>query len=737
MPFYYCSCTNSIIYGVTVNVVCKDLIINYIESDRSISLKRDGAEHNGSEINNMQVMDESNMKTCAVCRKDCKNNHEQYRKDCDNCGCPIALHESTTNTSVDSIVKSKEMLFLNEKMDKDSGCSFEEYVWVPPSLKLPQIKKYMSSLPEEKIPYIHSIGEKYRIKQLLRQLPPHDNDLKHCTSLDKINQQDFNNFCQMRLTHCLGRGTISFLNNSDDFSCYKCHQYLTKQDVVVEINQQDKCFRYHTRCFVCEDCTELLVDLIYFVHKDKLYCGRHHAEKFKPRCAACDELIFCKECTDAEGSSWHPHHFTCHECCVQLGDRRYVMKNDRSYCCTCYQNIYNDICDTCQTPIQLNESQITHLSVHWHKNHECFSCYYCKKSLMDDVPYLPKLSHIFCSTECSNLFLKDSGYNSSSTNNSSRSTVEYLNHFRKNQDNQIQLKRNITFDKGLKKNNVPQIDEFEDYDIFSNISNDVSKHLQPILNSTELSNSNVDVVTSSSLNSNGSDQSNSTLDGEIVDASSIDLFDCSFVNPTRLSPPPQADIVEYNNLNPERKKYLFDQNISSNSDIKPIFNGDCFSESNNVYETSLNINSSPKFIVTKCESLTCLKDVPFNNYSNINCMSQEDCTSQNDKPLQSVFEKFSENKKKTLARNVRFKSPMEVYRRRYVNGFSKLEFCKYDFSNKFQNSNSSSDDSEDDYDYIDSFYNVKILPAENDTTQHTSKRKKRLKNKRVNGCVIF
>ena len=35
---------------------------------------------------------------------------------------------------------------------------------------------------------------------------------------------------------------------------------------------------------------ELLVDLIYFHVDGELYCGRHHAETLKPRCAACDEV---------------------------------------------------------------------------------------------------------------------------------------------------------------------------------------------------------------------------------------------------------------------------------------------------------------------------------------------------------------------------------------------------------------------------------------------------------------
>lgn len=43
---------------------------------------------------------------------------------------------------------------------------------------------YFSCLPEEKVPYVNSPGEKHRIRQLLYQLPPHDNEVKkRCNSL--------------------------------------------------------------------------------------------------------------------------------------------------------------------------------------------------------------------------------------------------------------------------------------------------------------------------------------------------------------------------------------------------------------------------------------------------------------------------------------------------------------------------------------------------------------------------
>lgn len=50
---------------------------------------------------------------------------------------------------------------------------------VPPLIHptSPQVHQYYSSLPEDKVPYVNSPGEKHRIKQLLHQLPPHDNEV--------------------------------------------------------------------------------------------------------------------------------------------------------------------------------------------------------------------------------------------------------------------------------------------------------------------------------------------------------------------------------------------------------------------------------------------------------------------------------------------------------------------------------------------------------------------------------
>lgn len=92
--------------------------------------------------------------------------------------------------------------------DDDSGCASEEYAWVPPGLKpeqvtagvlgscwgrggedmfghtgstfplLTQVYQYFSCLPEDRVPYVNSPGERNRIKQLLHQLPAHDSEVR-------------------------------------------------------------------------------------------------------------------------------------------------------------------------------------------------------------------------------------------------------------------------------------------------------------------------------------------------------------------------------------------------------------------------------------------------------------------------------------------------------------------------------------------------------------------------------
>lgn len=73
----------------------------------------------------------------------------------------------------------------------------------------------MSCLPEDKVPYINSPGEKYRIRQLLQQLPPHDNQIRYCNSLSEEEKRELHIFSSRRKREALGRGSARQLPITD------------------------------------------------------------------------------------------------------------------------------------------------------------------------------------------------------------------------------------------------------------------------------------------------------------------------------------------------------------------------------------------------------------------------------------------------------------------------------------------------------------------------------------------
>ncbi|XP_023811427.1 prickle-like protein 1 [Oryzias latipes] len=284
--------------------------------------------------------------------------------------------------------------------DDDSGCALEEYAWVPPGLRPEQVQLYFSCLPEEKIPYVNSPGEKFRIKQLLYQLPPHDNEVRYCQSLTEEEKKELHMFSIQRKKEALGRGTVKLLpRNLLNNICELCSENINGGEMAIFASRASSGVCWHPGCFACSTCRELLVDLIYFYHEGKIHCGRHHAELLKPRCSACDEIIFADECTEAEGRHWHMKHFSCFECETILGGQRYIMKDGRPYCCGCFESLYAEYCEACGEHIGVDHAQMTYDGLHWHATESCFSCAQCKSPLLG-CPFLPYHGHIYCSKAC-------------------------------------------------------------------------------------------------------------------------------------------------------------------------------------------------------------------------------------------------------------------------------------------------------------------------------------------------
>ncbi|XP_060653255.1 LOW QUALITY PROTEIN: protein espinas [Drosophila nasuta] len=286
----------------------------------------------------------------------------------------------------------------NSQSDDDSGCALEEYTWVPPGLRPDQVRLYFSQLPDDKVPYVNSPGEKYRVKQLLNQLPPQDNEVRYCHSLSDEERKELRIFSAQRKREALGRGAVRLL--SDERPCKGCEEQLSGGDIVVFAQRLGAQLCWHPGCFVCSVCKELLVDLIYFQRDGNLYCGRHHAETQKPRCSACDEIIFSDECTEAEGRTWHMKHFACQECEHQLGGQRYIMRDGKPYCLGCFDTMFAEYCDYCGEVIGVDQGQMSHDGQHWHATDQCFSCCTCRCSLLGR-PFLPRRGTIYCSIACS------------------------------------------------------------------------------------------------------------------------------------------------------------------------------------------------------------------------------------------------------------------------------------------------------------------------------------------------
>ncbi|XP_065305462.1 protein prickle-like isoform X1 [Dermacentor albipictus] len=311
--------------------------------------------------------------------------------------------------------------------DDDSGCALEEYTWVPPGLKPEQVHLYFSSLPEDKVPYVNSVGEKYRIRQLLHQLPPHDSEVRYCNGLCEEERRELRLFSSQRKREALGRGSVRQLPvnaaSLPPIVCQNCEEPLSAGDMCVLASRAGPDCGWHPGCFTCCTCGELLVDLIYFHREGKLYCGRHHAESLKPRCTACDEIIFADECTEAEGQAWHMRHFCCFECDRQLGGQRYIMRDGRPYCLRCFDAMFAEFCDTCGEPVGVDQGQMSHEGQHWHATEACFRCATCRQSLLGR-PFLPRKGLIYCSLQCSKGDSKSSSQKGNGSPSSSKGLVQ-------------------------------------------------------------------------------------------------------------------------------------------------------------------------------------------------------------------------------------------------------------------------------------------------------------------------
>ncbi|KAK2702965.1 prickle planar cell polarity protein 3-A-like isoform X2 [Artemia franciscana] len=328
-------------------------------------------------------------KPCLSCGIKCKGfKPHPWRKSCLACQCDREKHAYGPEN-----VGALEKLGMKEKFKEPRDPKMvERYAWIPAGLSVDNVEEYMNLLPSDKVPLRGSTGEKWREQQLVVQLPRQDLNLQYCRHLETQHRNDYISFINARNEIALDYGYVK-QGTTKPMPCYGCGSRIPANSMTVMAPKFGESIGWHPSCFSCTECGEILVDLAYCIHEDQVYCERHYAEQLKPRCSACDELIFSGEYTKAMSKDWHIGHFSCWQCDESLTGQRYVLRDEHPYCVKCYEMNFANTCDECNKLIGIDSKDLSYKERHWHE--ACFLCFKCRVSLVDKQ-FGSKAEKIYC-----------------------------------------------------------------------------------------------------------------------------------------------------------------------------------------------------------------------------------------------------------------------------------------------------------------------------------------------------
>ena len=218
--------------------------------------------------------------------------------------------------------------------------------------------------------------------------------------------------------------------------CTGCNHEMPPGSVAIFAERSAHGDCWHTTCFSCTKCGEMLEDLLYFYSNGQLYCGRDFADLMNiPRCSACDELIFAEEYTKAEGRFWHMSHFCCWICDTALAGKKYVPGTvGQPHCQGCWNKRFGKMCVACGEHIRLGEQRVSLGEDSWHARQECYKCDVCQTGLSGRKVSRAQ-SALVCSSNCgrklstgrySNTYPSNSDVSRSSTHSYAHATPSHL-----------------------------------------------------------------------------------------------------------------------------------------------------------------------------------------------------------------------------------------------------------------------------------------------------------------------
>ncbi|ESN90665.1 hypothetical protein HELRODRAFT_71169, partial [Helobdella robusta] len=335
---------------------------------------------------------------CLFCNKKCTGFAlHDWRNTCRKCKCARDCHDVVIKSSVTLFDRLGMKLCgapqATSQSERDRANRLG-YSWIPFGLDTSKVNEYMHQLDNNKIPRLGTDGDKYRSTQLRQQLPRQDFSQLYCRQLNAptttaMQKQSFEEFVATR-SATIDVASVKVNHNG---TCHQCDGELQNGDLTVEATKYMGGLAWHVACFTCSTCEELLVDMCYCSKDGVLYCQRHYAELFRPRCAACDELIFSGEYTKAMDQDWHNGHFACFNCDLNLTGHRYVLRDEHPYCIECYERLYAHVCNECKHVIGTDSKDLSYKDAHWHE--KCFKCCDCHLSLVEK-PFATTNNKLYC-----------------------------------------------------------------------------------------------------------------------------------------------------------------------------------------------------------------------------------------------------------------------------------------------------------------------------------------------------
>uniref|UniRef100_A0A7E4V113 Paxillin n=1 Tax=Panagrellus redivivus TaxID=6233 RepID=A0A7E4V113_PANRE len=137
---------------------------------------------------------------------------------------------------------------------------------------------------------------------------------------------------------------------------------------------------WHPEHYVCCHCGIELGQQNYIERGGKAYCENDYHDLFSPRCVVCNGAVKDR-CVTAMGKNYHPQHFVCVECGRPFGPEGYHEKDGHAYCKTDFYRLFAPKCTGCQKPV--GARFLTALGSTWHP--ECFACNDCSRQFSNGI----------------------------------------------------------------------------------------------------------------------------------------------------------------------------------------------------------------------------------------------------------------------------------------------------------------------------------------------------------------